>query len=83
MPKAIKMKFVATGLVELRAMPRRRSSGKPFATAQAGTTRLHAQVVKRILDPETGELLGWLYQWNTGEFTPLWKSEARDDVIYD
>lgn len=45
--------------------------------------RLHARAVKRILDRETGTLVGWLYEWNTGELVPRWKTKAQSDVIYD
>ncbi len=45
--------------------------------------RLHARAVKRILDRETGDLVGWLYEWNTGELVPRWKSHAQSDVVYD
>ena len=46
-------------------------------------TRLHAHAVNRILDRETGELVGWLYKWNTGELVPRWKAETKSDVFYD
>lgn len=39
--------------------------------------RLHAHAVKRILDRETGTLVGWLYEWNTGELVPRWKTEVH------
>jgi len=45
--------------------------------------RLHAHAVNRILDRETGELVGWLYKWNTGELVPRWKDKAKSDVVYD
>ena len=44
--------------------------------------RIHAHAVKRILDRRSGTLVGWLYEWNTGELVPRWKAEARSDVIY-
>ena len=50
--------------------------------ADKKTTRLCAQAVKRIHDRQSGELVGWLYEWNTGELVPRWKTEARSDVIY-
>ena len=45
--------------------------------------RLHARPVKRILDRESGDVVGWLYEWNTGELVPRWKDGARSDVVYD
>lgn len=44
--------------------------------------RLHAHAVNRILDRETGELVGWLYKWNTGELVSRWKDDAKSDVVY-
>ncbi len=41
--------------------------------------RLHAHAIKRIWDQETGELVGWLYQWNTGELVPRWKDATPAD----
>ncbi|MEM7005345.1 MAG: hypothetical protein AAF498_05645 [Pseudomonadota bacterium] len=52
----------------------RRSNNKP--------RRLHAKAIKRILDRETGDLVGWLYEWNTGELVPRWKTEAWANVVY-
>lgn len=45
--------------------------------------RLHAHAVKRILDRQSGELVGWLYEWNTGELVPRWKTKIQKDVVYD
>lgn len=45
--------------------------------------RLHAQAINRILDRQSGDLVGWLYEWNTGERVPRWKTRAEADVIYD
>ena len=61
--------------VPARTRKTRRVSKKP--------KRIHARAIKRILDRETGDLVGWLYEWNTGELVPRWKAEARSDVIYE
>ncbi len=45
--------------------------------------RLEAHAVKRILDKETGEVVGWLYQWNTGALVPRWKDGPKTDVVYE
>ena len=45
--------------------------------------RLEAKAIKRILDARTREVVGWLYEWNTGEQVPLWKDGRRDHVIYE
>ena len=62
-------------LVPRRARRRRTAAKKPV--------RLHAHAVNRILDRETGELVGWLYKWNTGELVPRWKAGEKSAVIYD
>lgn len=43
----------------------------------------HARAIKRVLDPSTNEVVGWLYEWNTGQVGIMWKDEPRRDVIYD
>ena len=66
----------ATVIIRVPVHPKvsRNTSTKP--------ARLHARAVKRILDRQSGTLVGWLYEWNTGELMPRWKAEARSDVIY-
>ena len=44
--------------------------------------RLEAKAIKRILDAKTREVVGWLYEWNTGEILPRWKDGRRENVIY-
>ena len=45
--------------------------------------RLEAKAIKRILDARTREVVGWLYEWNTGEILPRWKDGRREKVIYE
>ncbi|ATF04030.1 hypothetical protein PhaeoP75_04431 (plasmid) [Phaeobacter gallaeciensis] len=45
--------------------------------------RLEAKAIKRILDAKTREIVGWLYEWNTGEILPRWKDGRRENVIYE
>ena len=45
--------------------------------------KLEARAIKRILDRQSGNVVGWLYVWNTGEREPLWKDERCQDVIYE
>ena len=45
--------------------------------------RLAARAIKRILDRQSRELVGWLYEWNTGEQVPMWKNAHREDVVYE
>ena len=49
----------------------------------SGKTRLSAQPIKKILDQDTGELVGWLYAWNTGEREPMWCDGAKTNVRYE
>lgn len=42
-----------------------------------------AKAVKRILDAETREIVGWLYEWNDGTQMPRWKNGPVQDVIYE
>ncbi|WP_299848141.1 hypothetical protein [uncultured Paracoccus sp.] len=44
---------------------------------------LEAKAIKRILDAKTREVVGWLYEWNTGEVAPFWRAGQRDNVVYE
>ncbi len=44
---------------------------------------MDAKPIKRILDRNTRKVIGWLYEWNTGELLPMWKSGVYKDVIYE
>ena len=70
-------KFTGTTVI-LQVSVRKKNS----RTTCTDPARLHACAVKRILDRQSGTLVGWLYEWNTGELVPRWKAEARSDVIY-
>lgn len=45
--------------------------------------RLHAKAVQRIYDRQTGEHVGWIYEWNNGDLVPRWSAAPRGDVVYD
>ena len=45
--------------------------------------RLEAKAIERILDAKTREVVGWLYQWNTGALAPMWKDGRKTNVIYE
>lgn len=45
--------------------------------------REEARPVQCILDRETRQLVGWLYEWNTGERMAMWKNGKREDVVYE
>jgi hypothetical protein len=70
----------STGSTVILCVPARARKSRPVSNGQR---RLHARAIKRILDRETGDLVGWLYEWNTGELVPRWKTKAQKDVIYD
>lgn len=60
-------------------------SNKPFVlpAISKSANRLEAQPIRRILDRQSRELVGWIYEWNTGEHLPKWKDGKRTDVIYE
>ncbi|MEO1140606.1 MAG: hypothetical protein AAFW87_14265 [Pseudomonadota bacterium] len=76
-----KTRMISTGPIVLRRASKIRADSSHLPCGE--TKRVHARAVKRIFDRETGELVGWLYEWNTGSLVPRWKSEAREDVVYD
>jgi len=64
----------------MQAMPV--TSNEPKGRDRATDKRKHATPIRRILDRETGKLVGWLYEWNTGALVPMWKSEPFDNIVY-
>lgn len=53
------------------------------AEVRVPARREQAHAIQRVLDRETREIVGWLYEWNTGQLTIMWKDGRRDDVIYE
>lgn len=45
--------------------------------------RQEARVVKIILDRKSAQIVGWLYEWNTGEKAPMWKDGEHEDISYE
>lgn len=48
--------------------------------------KIEGKAIARILDAETREIVGYLYEWNTGAVDPKWTDDvprAEKDVIYD
>ncbi len=45
--------------------------------------RREAQVVNRVLDRKSREVVGWLYRWNTGHVAVMWKGEKCEDVTFE
>lgn len=44
---------------------------------------LEARPICRILAQHSGEIVGWLYRWETGELMPLWLKEAMADCFVE
>ncbi len=51
--------------------------------AEAPGQRDQACPIKRVLDAESREVVGWLYQWNTGHLAVMWKGERCENVVYE
>ena len=45
--------------------------------------RQEARVIARIRDRDTREVVGYLYEWNTGQLNVMWKGEVRANVVYE
>ena len=45
--------------------------------------RMHATPIKRVLDANTGQVVGWLYVWNTGHLSVMWKGERCENFVYE
>lgn len=43
----------------------------------------YACAIKRVLDARSRKVVGWLYQWGTGDLSVMWKGERCADVIYE
>jgi len=55
---------------------------EPKGRDRATDRRKHATPIRRILDRESGKVVGWLYEWNTGALVPMWKSEPFENIVY-
>lgn len=48
--------------------------------------KIEGRAIARILDAETHEIVGYLFEWNTGDIDPKWNDDIqRDekDVVYE
>lgn len=45
--------------------------------------RQHASAIKRVLDAKSLKVVGWLYEFGTGDLGIMWKAERCKDVIYE
>jgi len=46
-------------------------------------TRLTGEPIMRILCKNTGNLVGYLYQWNNGDLQPAWLNNTMVEVRYE
>ena len=56
-----------------------------FDAAAKMTTvrRQEARAIARVRDRDTREVVGYLYEWNTGQLNVMWKGEVRANVVYE
>lgn len=80
MANSTEMPAKSTGATVILSVPTHKRRKRPTTKEPK---RHHARAVNRILDRETGAIVGWLYEWNTGELVPRWKSVPYSDVIYE
>ena len=45
--------------------------------------RLTGTPIMRILSETSGELVGYLYEWNNGDLQPAWFEDEVQGVIYE
>lgn len=86
--------LVASGNSRLMPIDRQKSAKIEIAEQNEGLVmiqksngklveRLDAWPVKFIHDRRSQEVIGWVYEWNTGEQEPMWKNGRREDLIYE
>ena len=52
----------------------------------AQETKIEGKAIARILDAKTREIVGYLFEWNTGDINPKWIDDIprdEEDVIYE
>lgn len=45
--------------------------------------REQARAIKRVRDRDTREIVGYLYEWNTGQLNVMWTGDVRTNVVYE
>ncbi|MEO1564246.1 MAG: hypothetical protein AAFR98_12485 [Pseudomonadota bacterium] len=81
MTTTVRFNLISATPVAVRGKQKRKSKNAPGLNMSK--KRMQARAVKRIFDKNSGELVGWLYEWNTGEVVPRWQGEAIKDVYYE
>lgn len=44
--------------------------------------RVEAEPVQTMICKKTGAVVGWMYEWNTGEMTPRWTDKPVSNVSF-
>ena len=68
-----------SGMGQLRQRQQFDMSGQGTIAAK----KEQARAIKRILDRQTHQVVGWLYEWNTGQLSVMWKDGERKSVVYE
>ncbi len=53
------------------------------ATMGLAVEREHGCAIKRVLDAKSRNVVGWLYEFGTGDLGIMWKADRCKDVIYE
>lgn len=53
----------------------------PESAMDVNVSKLETVPIKRILDRKSLNVVGLLYEWNTGEIIPMWKNGWRENVV--
>lgn len=53
------------------------------ATMGLAVEKQHASAIKRVLDAKSRKVVGWLYEFGTGDLGVMWKADRCEDVIYE
>lgn len=58
---------------------------KQFITNRVTTPekREEAGAIRRIRDRDSNDIVGYLYEWNTGQMSVMWKGKPCRNVIYE
>lgn len=48
--------------------------------------KIEGKAIARILDAKTNEIVGYLFEWNTGDVDPKWNDDIprkEEEVVYE
>lgn len=63
---------------------RHRSNISPkYPTSGQTSVRLCGRAIAALREPDTRQLVGYIYEWNTGEQTPAWLSGPVANAVKD